>query len=146
MAIVVLRVVRPSDTTIAPLSSDCHNSHMFTPELLDHFQNPRNAGELPSANTRIEVSNPICGDVLRLSARIENRVIHEVRFLCRGCTASIACASVLTEKLQGQELRVLQTITEESLSEALGGLPPASYHAATLSYHALQQLWRAAAK
>lgn len=119
---------------------------MFTEALLDHFQNPRNAGALPSANTRIEASNPVCGDVLQLSARIENHIVQEIRFLCRGCTASIACASALTESIQGRELTQLTAISPESLAASLGGLPPASYHAATLAYDALQQLLRTAAK
>ncbi len=117
---------------------------MFTPALLDHFQNPRNAGELPSANAKVEVSNPVCGDVLRLSAKIENHVIREVRFLCRGCTASIACASALTELIHGRELRTLQDVTPEYLAASLGGLPAASFHAATLACDALSQLLRAA--
>src|SRR5216117_2724230 len=74
---------------------------MFSREVLDHFQNPRNAGELDKATATVEVSNPVCGDVLRLSARIENGRIAEARFLCRGCTTSIACASRLTELLSG---------------------------------------------
>ena len=119
---------------------------MFTQALLDHFENPRNAGELPSANTRIEASNPVCGDVLQLSARIENHIVQEIRFLCRGCTASIACASLLTESIQGRELEQLDSISPESLAASLGGLPPASYHAATLAHDALQQLLRAASK
>ena len=119
---------------------------MFTQAVLDHFQNPRNAGELSAANTQIEVSNPICGDVLRVSARIESGVIREVRFLCRGCTASIACASVLTESIHGRELNELNSITPEFLAASLGGLPPASFHAATLARDALRQLLRVAAK
>ncbi|HVM74624.1 MAG TPA: iron-sulfur cluster assembly scaffold protein [Candidatus Saccharimonadales bacterium] len=119
---------------------------MFTASLLDHFQNPRNAGELPSANTRVEVSNPVCGDVLVLSARVENRIVREVRFLCRGCTTSIACASALTELMQGRELRALEAITAESLATALGGLPPASFHGATLAHDGLQHLLRSAPK
>jgi len=119
---------------------------MFTPAVLDHFQNPRNAGELPDANVRIESSNPVCGDVLQLAARIETGTVCEIRFLCRGCTASIACASVLTELVQGRELRALRDVTPESLAASLGGLPPASFHAATLSHDALQQLLRAADK
>jgi nitrogen fixation NifU-like protein len=119
---------------------------MFTPALLDHFQNPRNVGELSSANTRVEVSNPVCGDVLVLSARIENPSICEIRFLCRGCTASIACASALTELVQGRELRDLEAITPESLAATVGGLPPASFHGATLACDALRQLLLAAPK
>jgi len=128
---------------IARAVARCHNLLMFTQALLDHFQNPRNAGELSSANASIEASNPVCGDVLQLSARIEHHVIREVRFLCRGCTASIACASLLTESIQGRELTQLASISAESLAASLGGLPPASYHAATLAYDALQQLLRA---
>jgi nitrogen fixation NifU-like protein len=119
---------------------------MFTPALLDHFQNPRNAGELPDANVKIESSNPVCGDVLQLAARIESGTVREIRFLCRGCTASIACASMLTESVQGRELRALLDVTPESLAASLGGLPPASFHAATLAHDALQQLLRAAAQ
>ena len=74
---------------------------MFSAELLDHFQNPRNAGDLPEANVKVKVSNPVCGDLLQLAAIIENDVIRDVRFLCRGCTASIASASLLTESIQG---------------------------------------------
>jgi nitrogen fixation NifU-like protein len=117
---------------------------MFTRVLLDHFEHPRNAGELSSANARIEASNPVCGDVLQLSARIENRIVLEVRFLCRGCAASIACASLLTESIEGRELAELASISPESLAAGLGGLPPASYHAATLAHDALLQLLRAA--
>ncbi len=119
---------------------------MFTDTLLDHFQHPRNAGELPNANTKIEVSNPVCGDVLQLAAIIEHDTIREVRFLCRGCTASIACASLLAESLQGRELRYAQSITPESLAASLGGLPPASYHAAQLAHDAVQALLSAAPK
>ncbi len=113
---------------------------MFTRTLLDHFQNPRNAGELANANARIEASNPVCGDALQLSALIEHGVVREIRFLCRGCTAAIACASALTESVKGRELAQLQAITPESVAASLGGLPPASFHAATLACDAWQLL------
>jgi nitrogen fixation protein NifU and related proteins len=129
----------------AQVSTRCDNSLMFTQALLDHFKNPRNAGELADANVRVTVSNPVCGDILELAARIDAGVVCEIRFLCRGCTASIACASVLTEMIRGRELRGLEAITSESLAASLGGLPPASFHAATLAYDALQHLRRAAA-
>jgi nitrogen fixation NifU-like protein len=119
---------------------------MLSEALLDHFRNPRNAGELPEATARIEVSNPVCGDVLRLAALFEDGVVREVGFLCRGCTASIACASLLTESMRGRELRGLRKITAESLSEALGGLPEASFHAAQLARHALEALLQAVGK
>jgi nitrogen fixation protein NifU and related proteins len=113
---------------------------MFSSTLLDHFQHPRNAGELAGANVKLEVSNPVCGDVLQLSAIVENNTIRDVRFLCRGCTASIASASLLTELLRGREATELSAITPESLAASLGGLPPASFHAAQLAYDALQSL------
>ena len=116
---------------------------MFSAALLDHFEHPRNAGELPGANLRVEVSNPVCGDVLQLSAKVENGVIREVRFLCRGCTASIACASLLAESIQGRELKTLGSLSAESLSTALSGIPPASFHAAQLAHDALQALLKA---
>ena len=119
---------------------------MLSEALLDHFRNPRNAGELPEATARIEVSNPVCGDVLRLAAVFEDGVVREVRFLCRGCTAAIACASLLTESMRGRELRGLRKITAESLSEALGGLPEASFHAAQLARLALEALLEAVGK
>lgn len=119
---------------------------MFSKTLLDHFEHPRNAGELPSANARAEVTNPVCGDVLQLAATIENGAIREVRFLCRGCTASIACASLLTESIRGRELHTLQSLTPEFLASAIGGLPSASVHAAHLACDALHALLRALPK
>jgi nitrogen fixation NifU-like protein len=113
---------------------------MFSEAVLDHFRNPRNAGELPGATATIEVSNPVCGDILKLSARIVDGHIAEARFLCRGCTTSIACASVLTEHLSGRTLAEVRSITAETLSEALGGLPPATFHGAQLAADAVSAL------
>ncbi len=110
---------------------------MFSEAVLEHFRNPRNAGELPDATATVEVSNPVCGDVLKLSARIVDGRVAEARFLCRGCTTSIACASVLTEELRGHTPAEARTITPESLSAALGGLPPATYHGALLAADAV---------
>lgn len=113
---------------------------VFSEAVLDHFRNPRNAGELPGADAVVEVSNPVCGDVLRLTLRREAGLIVEVRFLCRGCTTAIACASVLTERLQGQTPEIIGVITAESLSRSLGGLPAATFHGAQLAADALQAL------
>jgi nitrogen fixation protein NifU and related proteins len=113
---------------------------MFSEAVLDHFRNPRNAGELPGATAIVEVSNPVCGDILKLSARIVDGHIAEARFLCRGCTTSIACASVLTEHLSSRSLAEVRSITAETLSEALGGLPPATFHGAQLAADAARAL------
>jgi nitrogen fixation protein NifU and related proteins len=106
---------------------------MFSEAVLDHFRNPRNAGELPDATATVEVSNPVCGDILKLAVRIAEGRIAEARFLCRGCTTSIACASVLTEQLCNCALAEVRAITAESLSQSLGGLPPATFHGAQLA-------------
>jgi nitrogen fixation NifU-like protein len=106
---------------------------MFSEAVLDHFRNPRNAGELPDATVTVEVSNPVCGDILKLAVRIAGGRIAEARFLCRGCTTSIACASILTEHLSRRKLGEARTVTAESLSQSLGGLPPATYHGAQLA-------------
>ena len=106
---------------------------MFSEAILDHFRNPRNAGELPGATAIVEVSNPVCGDILKLSARIVNGHIEEARFLCRGCTTAIACASFLTEQIRGRTIAEARATTAESLSEALGGLPSATFHGAQLA-------------
>lgn len=113
---------------------------MFSEAVLDHFKNPRNAGELPGASAIIEVTNPVCGDILKLSARFESGRIAEARFLCRGCTTAIACSSLLTEQLRGRTLVEASTVTAESLSSALGGLPPATFHGAQLAADAVAAL------
>jgi len=117
-------------------------SLMFSDAVLDHFQNPRNAGELPGATAKIEVSNPVCGDVLQLAVRVEGERIAEARFLCRGCTTSIACASLLTEQLRGRTLVEARSLTARTLSESLGGLPPATFHGAELAADAVETMLR----
>lgn len=113
---------------------------MFSEQVLDHFQNPRNAGELRNATVTIEVTNPVCGDVLRLFAVTENGHIIQAQFLCRGCTTAIACSSLLTEVLKGKSKEEVRTITAEFLSTSLGNLSPATYHGAQLAADAAKQL------
>lgn len=113
---------------------------MYSPQVLDHFENPRNAGELADASATVEVSNPACGDVMRLSVRVEEGRIVAVRFKTAGCVTAIACGSILTEKIQGQPLDDLANISYREISEALGGLPPATVHASQLAADALRAL------
>jgi len=115
---------------------------MYSDQLLDHFQNPRNPGEVSDPDAIVEIENPACGDVLRLSLKIETRRIAEVRFKARGCVASMACASALTELVAGRSLDEVRSLNRENLiREALiadvGGLPQASSHAAQLALDAL---------
>jgi nitrogen fixation NifU-like protein len=113
---------------------------MYSQTLLDHFQNPRNAGEIREPTAQVELSNPVCGDVLRLAVLVEAGRVQEVRFLCRGCTAAIACASLLTEKIAGRAIDDLGGITSEEIAAELGGLPVSSAHAAQLAVEALQAI------
>lgn len=106
---------------------------MLSPQMVDHFQNPRNAGSLdaPEAITA-EVSNPACGDILRLSVLIEDGTVAEVRYKTRGCTAAIAAGSALTELMQGRTKSQLSALKADEVEAAVGGLASASKHAAIL--------------
>jgi nitrogen fixation NifU-like protein len=105
---------------------------MFNDTVLDHFRNPRNAGDLPDATSTVEVTNPVCGDILRIAVRWEEGRVSAVRFKTQGCVAAIASSSVLTELLIGHSAPEIRQITPQKISESLGGLPPATFHAAQL--------------
>jgi nitrogen fixation NifU-like protein len=113
---------------------------MFSAQVLDHFQNPRGAGKLPDATARVDVTNPACGDILQLAARVENGRFAEVRFLAQGCVTSMACASWLAEWLASKTPAEARTLTPQRISEALGNLPPATYHGSQLACDALEAL------
>ena len=113
---------------------------MHSADVLDHFQNPRNPGLLESATAVISVENPVCGDILELSARMENGRIAEARFRTRGCVTAIACSSLLTELLRGKTPAEARALTPEKISETLGGLSQATFHAAQLARDAAQAL------
>jgi nitrogen fixation NifU-like protein len=113
---------------------------VFTAKLLDHFQNPRNVGELPPPAFAVEVENPACGDILRLSARFENGRVAEARYKVRGCTASIAAGSVLTEWLQGRTVAEIATFRPGIIDQELGGVPAGSRHVTALCADAVTAL------
>lgn len=115
---------------------------VYSERLLDHFENPRNVGELAPPAVTVETSNPACGDVLRLSVRFEAGQVAEARYKVRGCTASIAAGSALTEWLAGRTRAELSAFRPAAIEDALGGLPPASHHAATLAADAVRALLR----
>jgi nitrogen fixation NifU-like protein len=117
--------------------------HTVYPEpLLHHFQNPRNVGELPPPAVTVEVSNPACGDILRLSVRMENSTAAEVRYKVRGCTASIAAGSALTEWIAGKTAGQLADFRPAIVEEAVGGLQAESKHAAVLCADGVKALLR----
>lgn len=110
---------------------------MYSAKLLDHFQNPRNAGEVAGADAVAEIENPVCGDVLRLSLKIEGGRISEIRFRAKGCVPAMACASALTELVRGKTLHEAGNVDRKSLIAAVGGIPQASAHAAQMALDAL---------
>ena len=110
---------------------------MYSAQLLDHFQNPRNAGELADADAIAEAANPVCGDTLRITMKIAAGKVARIQFKAKGCVASIACASVLTELVQGTSVGEAGKFRTQDIISAVGGLPPASSHAAQLAVDAL---------
>lgn len=115
---------------------------MYSAKLLDHFQNPRNAGEIGKADALAEIENPVCGDVLRLTLKIEAGRIAEIRFKAKGCVPSMACASALTEIAHGKNIAEAQSLSRDALIAAVGGLPQASTHAAQLALDTLSTALR----
>ncbi|HZP01488.1 MAG TPA: iron-sulfur cluster assembly scaffold protein [Terriglobia bacterium] len=113
---------------------------MYSQKLLDHFHHPRNVGEILHATATVEVTNPACGDVMKLWAVVEGGVVQDIKFKAQGCVPSVACGSWLTEAVRGLELAGLARLTPQDIEAGLGGLPPASKHAAALAADALRQL------
>ncbi len=113
---------------------------MYSPQVLDHFENPRNAGEVSDADASVQVENPACGDILRLSAKVAEGRVADIRFRAKGCVPSMACASLLTEMVKGRTLAEARQLRREQLVTAAGSLPPASIHASHLALDALAAL------
>jgi nitrogen fixation NifU-like protein len=116
----------------------------YSEKVLDHFENPRNVGELQGADAEARTENPVCGDIMKLWVKLSgDRVrIEDVRFRTRGCVASIAAGSCLTELIKGRSLSEAKAIKREQLVEELGGLPNASQHGAHLAMDALAAVLR----
>jgi nitrogen fixation NifU-like protein len=112
----------------------------LSPELIEHFRNPRNVGELDAPALSVEVSNPVCGDILRLSVLSEDGRITAARYKVRGCTASIATGSALTELVIGKTAEELKALTKVEIEQAVGGLSNESKHAAQLAQDAVRAL------
>jgi nitrogen fixation NifU-like protein len=110
---------------------------MYSDRVLEHFRNPRNVGLLQDADGVGRIGDPACGDYLLLFLRIRGNRVVEARFLCRGCPAAIACASMTTELATGRHVDEAWDITDEAIIRALGGLPEAKLHCSNLGATAL---------
>lgn len=110
---------------------------MYSAEILDHFQNPRHVGEVPDASASAEIENPACGDILRLSLKVQDGRIVDAGFRAKGCVPAIACGSRLAELVCGKTTAEAGTLDGQALLEGLGELPPASAHAVRLALDTL---------
>ena len=119
---------------------------MYSRQVLDHFEHPRNAGVVDSPDASAELENPACGDILKLTAKLTNGRISEVKFQAKGCVPAIACGSALTELLIGKTVREAAAISREELLQKLGGLPEASTHASHLAMDGLAALLKSQIK
>ena len=111
---------------------------MYSPQVLDHFEHPRNAGAVDAPDASVQIENPACGDVLQLTVKVAGERIEEIRFRARGCVASMACASALTELVRGATVDEARALKREELVNSVGGLPAASMHASHLAVDALR--------
>ena len=110
---------------------------MYSEKVMDHFENPRNVGEIPDANGVGTVGNAKCGDIMRMYLKVENGVIQDVKFKTFGCGAAIATSSKATEIVKGMTLEEAEKVTNKMVMEALGGLPPVKVHCSVLAEEAL---------
>jgi len=113
---------------------------MYSDQVLDHFHHPRNVGELEAPTVVVETTNPACGDEMKLWAVVRDGWVVDVRFKVAGCIPAVASGSWLTERIKGMPLAELHSLAPDEIVAALGGLPPASRHAAVLACDALRQL------
>jgi nitrogen fixation protein NifU and related proteins len=113
---------------------------MYSDTILEHFENPRNAGVLPKPDALARVENPVCGDVLELAITVEDRRIQQSRFLAQGCVPLIACSSVLSEMIQGLTIDEAASIDVAQLLLRTGPLPQGSAHVADMAIQAVRQL------
>lgn len=124
-----------------------YNRPVYSAELLDHFQNPRNAGEIDSPDATARLENPVCGDILELTLKLgdkksEARRIAEIRFRAKGCVPAMACGSAITELVKGKSIEEARRVSREELVRKVGGLPEASAHASHLAMDTLALLLR----
>ena len=106
--------------------------------VIDHFQNPRNAGEMESPDGEATTSNPVCGDRMRVMIRVEDGVISEMRWKTRGCPPAIATSSYASEMVRGMTLEEAEALTREAIAEGVGGLPADKVHCSVLAADAIR--------
>ena len=118
---------------------------MYTDQVLAHYKNPRNVGNVTDPSTKALVRSPYDSDTVLISLRIEHNIIQEARFKCMGCAVAIACSSMATEMIQGKPVEEAYALTEQSVADALGGIPEYKMRCSNLAPAAIRQAiddWR----
>jgi nitrogen fixation protein NifU and related proteins len=110
----------------------------YNPIVLEHLANPRNKGEMERPDGVGEARNPVCGDMMRLFIKVKDNRITDARFLTFGCGAAIASSSMTTELIKGKTIEQALMISNQMVSEALGGLPPTKIHCSVLAEKAIK--------
>lgn len=110
----------------------------YSEKVMEHFMNPRNVGEIENADGVGEVGNPACGDMMRLYVKVESGKVSEAKFRTFGCGAAIASSSMLTEMIKGKTIDEARSITNQQVSEALGGLPEVKIHCSVMAEEAVK--------
>ena len=112
---------------------------MYSEKVMDHFMNPRNVGDVEDANAVGEVGNAKCGDIMKISMKInDDGVIEDVKFKTFGCGAAVATSSIATEMIKGKTVEEAEKLSNKAVIEALDGLPPAKIHCSVLAEEALK--------
>jgi nitrogen fixation NifU-like protein len=112
---------------------------MYTEQVMDHFRNPRNVGEVENPDGVGEVGNPVCGDMMKITIRVKDGRLEEVKFKTLGCGAAIATSSVTTEMARGMTLEEAMALTRDRVAAALGGLPANKMHCSNLAADGLHK-------
>lgn len=116
---------------------------MYSEKVMDHFMNPRNVGDVEDANAVGEVGNAKCGDIMKISMKInDDGVIEDVKFKTFGCGAAVATSSIATEMIKGKTVEEAEKLSNKAVIEALDGLPPAKIHCSVLAEEAVKAALR----
>ena len=112
---------------------------MYSEKIMDHFQNPRNVGEIENADGVGQAGNPKCGDIMKISIKVQNNVITDIKFKTFGCASAIASSSMATELVKGKTVDEAWELTNKAVAEALDGLPPVKMHCSVLAEEAIHK-------
>jgi nitrogen fixation protein NifU and related proteins len=112
---------------------------MYSEKVMEHFNNPRNVGEIIDANGIGEVGNPQCGDIMKIYLKVKENIIEDVKFKTFGCGSAIASSSMATELIKGKTVDEAWDLTNKAVAEALDGLPPVKMHCSVLAEEAIHK-------